>query len=530
MDDRLIERALRLARGGYADGGDTEVQSNGQPVVSDGQINWGENNADFLRADAAMRAMRDMPALEVAPRRARPAYVEAPDVPLPPVRPDFFKELPSPPTTDAMREGPGSYIPKNDFDAPAQPTPAALFDPNFTEKGFPSAPVSMGFSAPKSSFGGPPEGVAVFDLPEGFTPSGPSPDGPTARELISLLPSVSKQSEPVPAPTPAPAPPPAPVAFAPPATADVTAPTQMELTPRQRDLIIRTIAAESSGKTLQEGQGIANVILNRIESGRYGKTPEKVLFAKYQFEPWANPNGPNYPMRHKPGSPRYENAAKALDAAINEPDNTKGATLFWGPKAQFALGRPAPKWGRRGGLDIGDTRFHRDDGGEVVERKHHADGEAASMFPRDENSDNAAINDAVTYAKYLSRNDPIEAFNPSYADYVARNADRLNSRQYVGKMFPFSVDKEGKSFFDPTAGIVGSVWSGITAPGDAYRGKVDLQGEDAIKRALDVAGTAMVGGMPAGTMAAKRRLTREQSRLAWHLGRAQGPQKMTRVP
>jgi phosphoserine phosphatase len=54
-------------------------------------------------------------------------------------------------------------------------------------------------------------------------------------------------------------------------------------------------------------------------------------------------------------------------------DITGGATHFWGPKAQAALGRPAPKWGRTGGLDIGETRFHREDGGEV-EREGHAGG------------------------------------------------------------------------------------------------------------------------------------------------------------
>jgi hypothetical protein len=139
------------------------------------------------------------------------------------------------------------------------------------------------------------------------------------------------------------------------------------MSPQQRDLIIRTIAAESSGKTPEEGQGIANVILNRIASGRYGRTPEKVLFAPKQFEPWADPRGSNYPMRHKPGTTKYEKAQDALEAAMGGDDITGGATLFWGPKSQAALGRPAPKWGRTGGLDIGETRFHREEGGEVSE-------------------------------------------------------------------------------------------------------------------------------------------------------------------
>jgi hypothetical protein len=146
------------------------------------------------------------------------------------------------------------------------------------------------------------------------------------------------------------------------------------MTPQQRDLIIRTIAAESSGKTPEEGQGIAHVIMNRIMSGRYGRTPERVLFAPKQFEPWADPRGSNYPMRHKPGTTRYEKAQDALEAAMGGDDITGGATLFWGPKSQAALGRPAPKWGRTGGLDIGETRFHRDDGGMVEEREAHGKG------------------------------------------------------------------------------------------------------------------------------------------------------------
>jgi hypothetical protein len=146
------------------------------------------------------------------------------------------------------------------------------------------------------------------------------------------------------------------------------------MTPQQRDLIIRTIAAEASGKSPEEAQAIGHVIMNRITSGRYGKTPEKVLFAPKQFEPWGDPRGSNYPMRHKPGTRKYEMAQAALDAALAKDDLTGGATLFWAPKAQAALGRPAPRWGRTGGLDIGETRFHRDDGGMVEEREGHGSG------------------------------------------------------------------------------------------------------------------------------------------------------------
>ena len=190
---------------------------------------------------------------------------------------------------------------------------------------------------------------------------------PTARDLVKLLPPTQPVS-PAPAPTPEPTP------AAPPARA-AAAPRQRpplpKFTPKQRDLIIRTIAAESSHRTPAETQAIAHVILNRItdKGRRYGKTPERVILKKYAFEPWLKPRGQNYPMKQKPGSQRWQSAEAALQEAMTGEDFTNGATLFWAPKAQAALGRSPPSWSRKTpGKDIGATRFHREaDGGPVVE-------------------------------------------------------------------------------------------------------------------------------------------------------------------
>ena len=374
---------MRFSRGGYADGGDAEVQSNGMPVISDGQVNWGDssNAADFVRADQAMRAMRSAPDPQAAPmpmQRSAPApapYSAPRDVPLPPVRP---ANLGQPIFQNSSPEGPGAYNPDDGF--PARPPgqyadPAMLFDPDMMAKGF--TPPLEAPSAPPPASPPPPPPPGASDWRRGSFPqegggkytnramplTPPVQTPPSTDELLALL-SNPTQSVASAAIDQA-----APVAK----FTDRAAPG-ISMTPQQRDLIIRTIAAESSGKTPEEGQGIANVILNRIASGRYGKTPEKVLFAPKQFEPWADPRGSNYPMRHKPGTTKYEKAQDALEAAMGGDDITGGATLFWGPKAQAALGRPAPKWGRTGGLDIGETRFHRDDGGMVVEREAHQTG------------------------------------------------------------------------------------------------------------------------------------------------------------
>ena len=146
-------------------------------------------------------------------------------------------------------------------------------------------------------------------------------------------------------------------------------PGMTDLTPQQTDYIIRTIAAESSGNP-EESQGIANVIMNRINSGRFGANPEAVLFSKNQFEPWSNKSLANYPLKIKPDSDRYQAAAGALDAALQGEDNTGGATYFWGPGSQYARGRNTPSWANKfpDYTDIGATRFHREgraEGGEV---------------------------------------------------------------------------------------------------------------------------------------------------------------------
>jgi len=162
------------------------------------------------------------------------------------------------------------------------------------------------------------------------------------------------------------------------------------LTKQQADYVIRTIAAETSGKSPEETQAIASVILNRINSGKYGSSPEAVLFAKRQFEPWMNPAGANYPMKISPKSQRYLDAREALEAAMAGEDITRGATNFWGPKSQYSLGRDTPDWAIKmpDYTDIGATRFHRPnkraEGGSVddalrVVREHHADGEAVGQ-------------------------------------------------------------------------------------------------------------------------------------------------------
>lgn len=121
---------------------------------------------------------------------------------------------------------------------------------------------------------------------------------------------------------------------------------------------IRTAAAETSGKDPRETLGIAQVIYNRLQSGKYGKTYKDVVLAPNQFEPWSTTK--NNPMNIKPNDPRYIQSREAFDRIKAGDVDPEFANVhnFWAPKAQAALGREPPLFGRVGGLDVGGTRFH----------------------------------------------------------------------------------------------------------------------------------------------------------------------------
>lgn len=124
------------------------------------------------------------------------------------------------------------------------------------------------------------------------------------------------------------------------------------------ELAIRTIAAETSGDP-RETAAIAHVINNRLKSGKWGKSLSDVVLSPGQFEPWSNPEGANYPGKIDPESRRYKISQAAFQGLGAAEDPTGGATHFYAPAAQEALGRKPPPWDKGDGLDIGKTRFFK---------------------------------------------------------------------------------------------------------------------------------------------------------------------------
>lgn len=120
------------------------------------------------------------------------------------------------------------------------------------------------------------------------------------------------------------------------------------------DKVVRTIVGEAGNQSPEGQRAVANVIFNRSQQS--GKNIGDVILAPGQFEPWGNAAARSRMEALDPNSRAYQEAElSALEA--RDKDATGGATHFYAPKAQAALGRPAPSWDNGTGRDIGDHRF-----------------------------------------------------------------------------------------------------------------------------------------------------------------------------
>jgi spore germination cell wall hydrolase CwlJ-like protein len=135
--------------------------------------------------------------------------------------------------------------------------------------------------------------------------------------------------------------------------------------PRHRDLLIRTVFGEA-GNQAPEGQAaVAAVVKNRMQAGRYGGSDVPgVVLAKGQFEPWSNPEAKAGMLALSPEDPRYQKIGAIVDQVLagQMADPTGGATHFYAPRAQAALGRQPPAWAAGQGQQIGDHTFYAPEG------------------------------------------------------------------------------------------------------------------------------------------------------------------------
>ena len=128
------------------------------------------------------------------------------------------------------------------------------------------------------------------------------------------------------------------------------------------DQVVRTVIGEAEGETPVGQQAVAAVIRNRMAGGR---SASDVIFQPGAFEPWVNPARRRRMEEISPSDPLYQRVLATVRPVLEgaAPDPTGGATHFYSPTAQKALGREMPAWGAGTPTAvIGRHRFYAPDG------------------------------------------------------------------------------------------------------------------------------------------------------------------------
>jgi hypothetical protein len=124
------------------------------------------------------------------------------------------------------------------------------------------------------------------------------------------------------------------------------------------DTVVRTVFGEAANQPPEGQQAVAATIANRSKAS--GRSLKAEALSPNQYEPWNTPEGRRRMLSLDPNSDTYKSIASTVKPVIaGEADPTKGATHFYAPAAQRALGRATPAWARnRPYQEIGGHRFY----------------------------------------------------------------------------------------------------------------------------------------------------------------------------
>lgn len=133
------------------------------------------------------------------------------------------------------------------------------------------------------------------------------------------------------------------------------------MTPQERDLITRTVIGEAGDQPPEGQAAVAHVILNRLNSKKFGDSVARVIFQPNAFEPWSTRAGELVRI------PRNSEPYKAVSALVDAvekgdvPDPTGGATHFMNEDIvkKRNAGRVPQAWAQGEGLKIGAHTFFK---------------------------------------------------------------------------------------------------------------------------------------------------------------------------
>jgi hypothetical protein len=121
-----------------------------------------------------------------------------------------------------------------------------------------------------------------------------------------------------------------------------------ELTPYQRDILIRTALGEARGEGVEGMADVIQVILNRANSGDFPADPAAAALQPNEFSAW-NPTsaGGNNPSQFSTSSDTYKSGERALDLVLSgtRPDYTGGALFYKTPSVKSPFHDSQNKYG-----------------------------------------------------------------------------------------------------------------------------------------------------------------------------------------
>src|SRR5882672_8290845 len=132
-----------------------------------------------------------------------------------------------------------------------------------------------------------------------------------------------------------------------------------DISPSDRDLLIRTVIGEADDQPPLGQAAVSHVALNRLASGKYGDSLNSVLLQRNAFEPWSTRARELIAIR--PNSVRYQKVAGVVDDVLSGKidDPTNGAQFFLQPDiVRRRRGGSLPDWASGPGLRIGDHVFY----------------------------------------------------------------------------------------------------------------------------------------------------------------------------
>jgi hypothetical protein len=139
-------------------------------------------------------------------------------------------------------------------------------------------------------------------------------------------------------------------------------PSDRYISPSDRDYLVRTVLGEANGQPDDGLAAVAHVVMNRVNSGKYGSSPTEVVFAPNQFEPWSTRRKELLGIDDK--SPAYQKAAAIVDGVLSGKikDPTSGATHFLQEDiVRQRRGGTLPDWATGKNLKIGAHTFYYPD-------------------------------------------------------------------------------------------------------------------------------------------------------------------------